>query len=59
MRQRQNQHIVQLDVVLTNPFNIFIDNWYHLVKVVGDVAALQSSNVDLRKLIKTPNVFFI
>jgi hypothetical protein len=50
-------NIVELDVVLVDPFNIFIDIQYHPVKVVGDVAALQLSNVNLRKFIKKPNFY--
>jgi hypothetical protein len=40
-------------------FNIFMDVRYHLVKLAGDEAALWSSTIGFKKIIKKSNVLSI
>ncbi len=51
-RQKQNQQMVETNIVPAIGFNIFTNAKYSQVKFVGDEATLWASNASLRKSIK-------
>jgi hypothetical protein len=55
----QNQGVVEIGVVPTIPFNIFIDVQYNRVKIVGDEAILWVFNTSFEKSIKKLDVHSI
>jgi len=55
----QNQGVVEIGVVPTIPFSIFIDVQYNRMKIVGDETTLWVSNTSLKKSIKKSDVHYI
>ncbi len=57
--QRQNQWVVEINVVLEDGFNIFIDARYNWAKHAGGEVTMQTFDVSLGNVIKKFDVFSI